>query len=168
MMHIYASLSTSCIKCKYVYTLFTAEMLLFLHQKFWEHFSSAQTLQQSVIPLPIYCIFIQHLHHRMPYIVREETMHVSNVINRIICQLSPCLYYVYSDTCRQNALFCHRMVGGDFALWHWNKWIQAGLSHQIHLLIIACSEIDMRPAHCEVRIQCQRQLYGMASTIIRI
>lgn len=49
-----------------------------------------------------------------------------------------------------------------------NKWIQAGLSHQIHLLIIACSEIDMRPAHCEVRIQCQIQLYGMATDVIGI
>lgn len=45
--------------------------------------------------------------------------------------------------------------------------MQAGLSHQIHLLIIACSETDMRPAYYEVHILCQIQSHGMASAMIR-
>lgn len=45
--------------------------------------------------------------------------------------------------------------------------MQAGLSHQIHLLITACGEADMRPADYEVHIQCQLQSYGMVGAVIR-
>ena len=45
--------------------------------------------------------------------------------------------------------------------------MQAGLSHQIHLLIIACGETDIRPAYYEVHIPCHIQSYGMAGALIR-
>lgn len=107
------------------------------------------------------------LHHKTLYIPHRKTIHLSIVINGIIYQLSPFLYYVYSDKCRQKPFFS---ITGWWVviLRNGTEQMNTGLSHQIHLLIIACSGIDIRLAHCEVCIQCQRQLYRVASTIIRM